>query len=116
MTSEHPAAEQSGAARPASPEFPGSHGYSHDKARYAARMRRIEGQVRGISRMIEDDKYCIDILTQISAATSALENVGLALLDEHLAHCVAGAAGASPDAVDARVEEAMQAIKRMVKS
>lgn len=92
------------------------HGYSHDKARYAARVRRIEGQVRGIERMIEEDKYCIDILTQISAITSALENVGLALLDEHLKHCVAGAIGQGEAGVDKKVEEAMQAIKRMVKS
>lgn len=109
-----------------------SHGYSHDRQRYLARLKRIEGQVRGIQRMVEDDQYCIDILTQISAATSALENVGLSLLDEHLKHCVAGAVGhadthhkAVPGAdagsdvsavIDAKVEEAMQAIKRMVKS
>lgn len=101
-----------------------NHGYSHDRDRYSARLKRIEGQVRGLQRMIESDQYCIDILTQISAITSALENVGLSLLDEHLKHCVAGAVtGASAsgdqvaaDAVDAKVEEAMQAIKRMVKS
>ncbi len=103
------------------------HGYTADRARYIARMKRIEGQVRGVERMIEENKYCIDILTQISAITSALENVGLALLDEHLKHCVTGAVtGAASDAapgehggtaaVDAKIEEAMQAIKRMVKS
>ncbi|QPK82942.1 metal-sensitive transcriptional regulator [Corynebacterium qintianiae] len=100
------------------------HGYSHDKDRYSARLKRVEGQVRGIQRMIEEDQYCIDILTQITAITSALENVGLSLLDEHLKHCVAGAVHSSADgasgdahtAVDAKVEEAMQAIKRMVKS
>lgn len=91
-----------------------SPGYSHDKDRYAARIRRIEGQVRGIQRMIEQDKYCIDVLTQISAITSALENVGLALLHEHLRHCVVG--DDAIDSLDARVEEAMLAIKRMVKS
>ncbi|WP_291314100.1 metal-sensitive transcriptional regulator [Corynebacterium sp. UBA2622] len=93
------------------------HGYTADRARYIARIKRIEGQVRGIERMIDENQYCIDILTQISAITSALENVGLALLDEHLKHCVAGAVdNGGGDAVDAKVEEAMQAIKRMVKS
>ncbi|SDR72025.1 metal-sensitive transcriptional regulator [Corynebacterium timonense] len=94
-----------------------NYGYSADKARYIARLKRIEGQVRGVERMIEDNKYCVDILTQISAITSALENVGLALLDEHLSHCVAGAIeDGGHDAVEARIKEAMQAIKRMVKS
>lgn len=93
------------------------HGYTADRARYIARMKRIEGQVRGVERMIEENQYCIDILTQISAINSALENVGLALLDEHLQHCVAGAVeDGGRDAVDAKIEEAMQAIKRMVKS
>lgn len=94
-----------------------NYGYSADKDRYIARLKRIEGQVRGVERMIEDNKYCVDILTQISAITSALENVGLALLDEHLSHCVAGAIeDGGQEAVDARIKEAMQAIKRMVKS
>src|SRR5690606_35910353 len=76
-----------------------THGYLHDKERFLARVRRIEGQARGIGRMIEEDKYCIDILTQISALTSALEGVGLALLDEHLKHCVVDAAKeGGPDA------------------
>ena len=91
-----------------------SHGYSHDRARYSSRLKRIEGQVRGVQRMIEEDQYCIDILTQISAITSALENVGLSLLDEHLKHCVVGAVNNGD--VDAKAEEAMKAIKRMVKS
>jgi DNA-binding FrmR family transcriptional regulator len=64
------------------------HGYSQQKENYAKRLRRIEGQVRGIAKMIEDDKYCIDILTQISAVNSALQSVALGLLDEHLGHCV----------------------------
>ena len=64
------------------------HGYTDDKDAYIKRMRRIEGQVRGIARMIESDKYCIDVLTQVSAATKALEAVALGLLDEHLKHCV----------------------------
>ncbi len=64
------------------------YGYSHDKDSYLKRLRRTEGQVRGLQRMIEDDKYCIDILTQVSAATRALQSVALGLLEEHLSHCV----------------------------
>ena len=64
-----------------------AHGYTHDKAHYLTRLKRIEGQTRGLQRMIEEDVYCIDILTQISAVTSALENVALGLLDDHLHHC-----------------------------
>lgn len=73
--------------------MPGTHGYSADdevKDAYAKRLRRIEGQVRGIARMIDEDKYCIDILTQISAVNSALRSVALGLLDEHMRHCVSG--------------------------
>ena len=69
-----------------------THGYIHEKDRYLARLKRIEGQARGIHRMVEEDKYCIDILTQISALTSALEGVAIGLLDEHLKHCVVDAA------------------------
>ena len=69
-----------------------AHGYIADKARYLARLKRIEGQARGIHRMVDEDVYCIDILTQISALTSALEGVALALLDDHLRHCVVSAA------------------------
>lgn len=65
-----------------------AHGYTQQKDNYAKRLRRVEGQVRGIARMIEEDKYCIDVLTQISAVTSALRSVALNLLDEHLSHCV----------------------------
>ena len=68
-----------------------THGYMSEKEKYLTRLRRIEGQARGIHRMIDEDAYCIDILTQLSAMTSALENVALALLDDHLDHCVAGA-------------------------
>lgn len=92
------------------------HGYMSDKSKYLARLRRIEGQARGIHRMIEDDTYCIDILTQISATTSALENVALALLDDHLDHCVAGAVDGGTDAVEEKLAEASAAIRRMVKS
>lgn len=71
-----------------------THGYSQQKDNYAKRLRRIEGQVRGIAKMIEEDKYCIDVLTQISAANSALRSVALNLLDEHLGHCVSRAIAA----------------------
>ena len=92
------------------------HGYISDKARYLARLRRIEGQARGIHRMIDEDVYCIDILTQISALTSALENVALALLDDHLTHCVLSAAEAGGDEGREKIEEASAAIARLVKS
>lgn len=92
------------------------HGYMSDKSKYLARMRRIEGQARGVHRMIDEDVYCIDILTQISALTSALENVALALLDDHIAHCVVDAAkDGGPDA-EAKLKEASAAIARLVKS
>jgi CsoR family transcriptional regulator, copper-sensing transcriptional repressor len=70
----------------------GMYGYTHDKDSYIRRLRRIEGQVRGLQRMVEDDKYCIDILTQVAAATKALQSVALGLLEEHLGHCVVQAA------------------------
>ncbi|GAB3821284.1 metal-sensitive transcriptional regulator [Tessaracoccus terricola] len=92
------------------------HGYISDKARYLTRLKRIEGQVRGVHRMVDEDVYCIDILTQISALTSALENVALALLDDHIAHCVVDAAkNGGPDA-EAKLKEASAAITRLVKS
>lgn len=93
-----------------------THGYMGDKQKYLARLRRIEGQTRGIHRMIEEDTYCIDILTQVSAVTSALENVALALLDDHLDHCVAEAATAGGDEAQEKIREASAAIKRLVKS
>lgn len=94
-----------------------SHGYSGDKARLLARLSRIEGQVRGIARMIEDDKYCIDVLTQISATNSGLENVALVLLEDHLSHCVVDAArSGSPAEAEQKVTEAADAIRRLVKS
>ena len=95
---------------------PGGHGYITDKKRYLDRLKRIEGQARGISKMIDDEKYCIDILTQISAATSALERVALGLLDDHLRHCVIDAARAGNDEADAKLAEASQAIARLVRS
>ncbi|WP_258933489.1 metal-sensitive transcriptional regulator [Nesterenkonia pannonica] len=97
-------------------ETPTGHGYISDKDRYLTRLRRIEGQARGIHRMVEEDTYCIDILTQISALTSALENVALGLLDDHLKHCVADAARAGGAEADEKINEASAAIARLVKS
>ena len=91
-------------------------GYAEDKDAYLKRMRRIEGQVRGIAKMIEDDKYCIDVLTQVSAATKALEAVALGLLDEHLRHCVTEAVAEGGDVADRKIAEASAAIARLVKS
>lgn len=92
------------------------HGYMSDKDKYLARLRRIEGQARGIHRMVDDDTYCIDILTQISATTSALENVALALLDDHLTHCVAHAVEHGGKDAEEKIAEASAAIRRLVKS
>jgi DNA-binding FrmR family transcriptional regulator len=92
------------------------HGYTQDKDAYLKRLRRIEGQVRGIAKMIEGDKYCIDVLTQVSAATKALEAVALGLLDEHLRHCVTQAAAEGGPVAEQKVAEASAAIARLVKS
>lgn len=92
------------------------HGYSPQKENYAKRLRRIEGQVRGIAKMIDDDKYCIDILTQISAVNSALQSVALGLLDEHLGHCVTQAVAVGGADADAKLAEASAAIARLVRS
>ncbi|MBM9465146.1 metal-sensitive transcriptional regulator [Aeromicrobium sp. YIM 150415] len=100
----------------ASHEGAHAHGYIDDKARYLARLKRIEGQARGIHRMIDEDTYCIDILTQISALTSALENVALGLLDDHLKHCVVDAAKAGGPEAEQKIKEASAAIARLVKS
>ena len=91
-------------------------GYTGDKEAYLKRLRRIEGQVRGLQRMIEDDKYCIDILTQVSAATKALESVALGLLEQHLHHCVADALAQGGSEAEAKVKEASDAIARLVRS
>ena len=92
------------------------HGYSHDKDNYLRRLRRIEGQVRGLQRMVEDDKYCIDILTQVAAATKALQSVALGLLEEHLSHCVTEAVAEGGDNATEKVREASEAIARLVRS
>ncbi|MGV8885022.1 MAG: metal-sensitive transcriptional regulator [Microbacteriaceae bacterium] len=91
-------------------------GYASDKAELQKRLRRAEGQVRGIQRMIDEDAYCIDVLTQVSAATKALETVALLLLDDHLGHCVAEAAREGGDVADAKIKEASAAIARLVRS
>ena len=92
------------------------HGYISDKDRYLARLKRIEGQARGIHRMVDEDAYCIDILTQISAVTAALENVALGLLDDHLKHCVTAAIRDGDGRAEAKIKEASDAIARLVKS
>ena len=91
-------------------------GYDENTAAVLKRLRRIEGQVRGLQRMVEDDRYCIDVLEQVSAATRALQSVALALLDDHLAHCVADAVTAGGDEAAAKLDEASAAIARLVRS
>jgi len=92
------------------------HGYISSKDDYLKRLRRIEGQARGLQRMVEEDKYCIDILTQVSAMTNALQSVALGLLDDHLGHCVVQAAAAGGPEADLKVKEASEAIARLVRS
>jgi CsoR family transcriptional regulator, copper-sensing transcriptional repressor len=91
-------------------------GYLANKEAYLNRLRRIEGQARGLQKMVENEKYCIDILTQVSAMTSALQSVALGLLDEHLNHCVVQAAAAGGDEADSKIKEASEAIARLVRS
>jgi DNA-binding FrmR family transcriptional regulator len=93
-----------------------SHGYSDHRDAVLKRLRRVEGQVRGVQRMVEDDKYCIDVLTQISAATKALQAVALELLEDHLGHCVAHAIEAGGPEAAEKIREASAAIERLVKS
>lgn len=91
------------------------HAYLAEKKRYAARIRRIEGQVRGIGRMIDEEQYCIDVLTQISAVNSALKSLAMTLLDAHLHHCVVNAAKAGEEELDEKLAEASAAIARLAK-
>lgn len=91
-------------------------GYTGSKDDYLKRLRRIEGQVRGLQRMVESDQYCIDILTQVAAATKALQAVGLGLLEDHVSHCVVDAARQSDEAAQAKVREASDAIARLVRA
>lgn len=97
-----------------SPQPP--HGYTAHKDAHLKRLRRIEGQIRGLQRMVDGDQYCIDILTQVSAATSALKSFSLELLDEHLNHCVLHAAEHGGAEAAAKVQEASAAVARLVKS
>ncbi|WP_318779193.1 metal-sensitive transcriptional regulator [Arthrobacter sp. AET 35A] len=99
---------------------PAVHGYTSDKAAYLRRLKRIEGQVRGIARMVDEDQYCIDILTQVAAVNSAMHAVSLGLLEHHLQHCVVDAAHeagttGSTEAIGAKVKEATQAISRLLR-
>jgi DNA-binding FrmR family transcriptional regulator len=91
-------------------------GYTQDKDEYLRRLRRIEGQIRGIARMVEQDEYCIDVLTQVSAATKALQAVALGLMDEHLKHCVREAVAQGGQVADDKVAEASAAVARLVRS
>lgn len=89
---------------------------NNTKDGYLKRLRRIEGQARGLQRMVEEESYCIDVLTQISAMTKALEAVALGLLDEHLSHCVVNAVAAGGDEAQVKLKEASDAIARLVRS
>jgi CsoR family transcriptional regulator, copper-sensing transcriptional repressor len=91
-------------------------GYIENKDAVLARLRKIEGQLRGLQRMVDNETYCIDVLTQVSAATRALESVALTLLEDHLSHCVADAIAEGGGAADAKVKEASDAIARLVRS
>ena len=91
-------------------------GYVDDKQAHLTRLRRIEGQVRGLQRMVEEDQYCIDVLTQVSAATKALEAFALSMLDEHLRHCVTHAVQEGGSEADDKITEASAAIARLVRS
>jgi CsoR family transcriptional regulator, copper-sensing transcriptional repressor len=91
-------------------------GYTQDKDAYLKRLRRIEGQVRGLQRMVEEDVYCIDVLTQVSAVTRALQAVAIGLLEDHLGHCVTQAVEQGGPEADAKVREAAEAVARLVRS
>ena len=103
--------ETAGDTAPGSPGH--SHSYAADKTKLLARLRRIEGQVRGVGRMVEDDKYCIDILTQISAIISSAQSVGLLLLEDHIRGCVVDA---QPEDREERLQELNRAIERFTRS
>jgi len=91
-------------------------GYTMDKDDYLKRLKRIEGQVRGLQRMIDEDTYCIDVLTQVSAVTKALQSVAVGLLDQHVRHCVSHAVTDDPAHADQMITEATKAIERLIKS
>lgn len=110
---EHDGAEEDGVEPGADAH---ARGYSSRKDDYLKRLRRIEGQVRGLQRMVDEDKYCIDVLTQISAVNRALESVALGLLEEHIGHCVASAIAEGGEQATQKVREANDAIARLVRS
>jgi DNA-binding FrmR family transcriptional regulator len=91
-------------------------GYTQDKDAYLKRLRRIEGQVRGLQRMVDEDVYCIDVLTQVSAVTRALQAVALGLLEDHLGHCVAQAVEQGGPEAEQKIREAAEAVSRLVRS
>ena len=93
-----------------------THGYTDRKDQYLKRLRRIEGQARGLQRMVEEDQYCIDVLTQVSAMTKALQSVSLGLLEDHMSHCLVDAARQGGPEGDAKIREASDAIARLVRS
>jgi DNA-binding FrmR family transcriptional regulator len=94
-----------------------SHGYVENKAALVKRLHRIEGQVRGIERMVEEERYCIDILTQISAVNTALESLAFRILDDHVGHCVAGAlAAGDPDVAEEKSRELLDAVHRFART
>jgi CsoR family transcriptional regulator, copper-sensing transcriptional repressor len=91
------------------------HGYAARSDELQVRLRRIEGQVRGLQRMVEEDRYCIDVLTQISSATKALQGVATTMLDEHVRHCVRDAIDQGGDSADEKIEEALEVVHRLIK-
>jgi CsoR family transcriptional regulator, copper-sensing transcriptional repressor len=91
-------------------------GYEMSKDQLLGRLRRVEGQIRGLQQMVESDRYCVEVLTQISAVTKALQNVAMGLLDDHLRHCVADAVASGGDEADRKLSEATAAIERLLKS
>ncbi|CAN5869160.1 metal-sensitive transcriptional regulator [soil metagenome] len=91
-------------------------GYTISKDDYIKRLRRIEGQVRGLQRLVDEDTYCIDVLTQIAATTKALQSIAIGLLDEHVRHCVIEASKSGPDNADEAITEATKAIERLIRS
>ena len=91
------------------------HGYHANKDELGSRLRRIEGQVRGLQRMLDEDRYCIDVLTQIASTTSALQGVAVSMLDDHVRHCVRDAIDQGPETADAKVDEALDVITRLIR-
>ncbi|MBF6422647.1 metal-sensitive transcriptional regulator [Nocardia farcinica] len=116
MATPTPAVTSPDAPAPADAGDHAGHGYITAKDDYLKRLKRIEGQARGVHKMVEDEKYCIDILTQISAMTKALQAVAMGLLEDHISHCVVDAAVAGGPEAQAKIKEATDAIARLVRS